>query len=144
MRNRWGSVALLCAATVLVGCEDVTEILPGDTYELIEAEGQELPAVVFDQETEFGHMTATALSGTLTLEQSTYTERIVFNIVLDGEDLGDEPVVVNGDYVAEGQILTFDPDRAGSPTFTGTVSGNELTTVEEDPDFGVLTLVWQR
>lgn len=135
--------ALLAGALLLAGCEDVTGGT-ADTYDLVEAEGQELPAVIFDGETEFGHMVATAISGSLTLQEATYTERIVVDIVLDDAPLGEEPIVVSGDYSVDGQILTFDPDRAGSPTFTGTLSGGVLTTVEDDPDFGQLTLVWER
>ncbi len=145
MRTKRIGIALLTAATALVGaCSDVVDPGTSDTYDLVEAEGQELPAVVFDGETEFGHMVATALSGSITLRETTYTERIVFDIVLDGTALGDEPVVVSGDYTAEGTLLTFDPDRAGSPTFTGILSGGVLTTEEVDPEFGPLTLVWQR
>jgi hypothetical protein len=139
-------LGMVLAAGVLAGCEDLEEFRPGDTYDLVEAEGQPLPAVVFDGDTEFGHVVATAISGSITLRESTYTERIVFDITLDGGPFpgGDEPVVVNGDYSADGGLLTFEPDREDYPTFTGTLSGDVLTTVETDPQFGTLTLVWER
>ena len=145
MRKLTGT-AMLAAAVLLAGCDDVTDIVPGDTYELVEAEGQELPAVVFDQDTEFGPMVATAVSGSITLRESTFTERVVFDITVDGQPFpgGDEAVVVNGSYTADGNLLTFEPDRDDWPSYTGTLSGGTLTTVEVHPDLGTMTLVWQR
>ena len=143
MKHRIRAVALLLAVS-LAACDDVTDIIPGETYDLVQANGQELPAVVYDEETEFGHLIATAVSGSITLRESTYTQRIVFDVTLDGAPFGGEPIVVSGDYTADGPLLTFDPDRTGSPTFTGTLSGVTLTTVETDPEYGELTLVWQR
>ena len=143
--NRLAAVALLGAATLLAACEDVVD--PDGTaatYDLVEGNGDAVPAVVFEGETEFGHMVATAVSGSMTLRESTYTERVVFEIELDGSSLGEEPLVVSGSYSADGSLLTFDPDRTDYPTFTGTLQGGVLTTVEQDPDFGTLTLVWER
>lgn len=136
---------VLALVTVLAACEDATD--PGGisgTYELIEAEGQAPPAVIFDGDTEFGHATATAHSGTLTLRGDRYTERLVVELELDGQSLGENAVVVTGDYTVDGQILEFDPDPAESAPFTGTLSGGVLTTLEVDPDFGELELVWSR
>ena len=91
-------------------------------------------------------MVATALSGSMTLRESTYTERIVFEVTLDGEPFpgGDRSVVVSGDYTIDGQILNFDPEPAGSAEFSGTLSedGTVLSTTEVDPQFGQLDLLW--
>jgi hypothetical protein len=140
--RRWSALgALLFAAA----CSDVTDPAGiAGTYALVEAEGQALPAVVFDGETEAGHVVATALSGTMTLRSSTFTEQVVFNVVLNGADFGSAPVTVSGSYSAEGQLLTFEPDQGDPPVFTGTLSGGVLTTVEDSPDFGELELVWSR
>lgn len=141
-RVRWVVLAVVAG---LAACEDATD--PGGisgTYQLIEAEGQSLPAIIFDGETEFGHTTATALSGSLTLRGDRYTERLVVELELDGQSLGENTVVVTGDYTVDGQILEFDPDPAESASFTGTLSGGVLTTLEIDPDFGQLELVWSR
>ena len=143
MKPRIRTLALVLA-TSLAACDDVTDIIPGETYDLVQAEGQELPAVVFDGETDFGHVIATAISGSITLRETTFTERVVFDITLEGTPLGEETVTLSGDYSADGPLLTFDPDRSGAPTFTGTRSGVTLTTVETHPDYGELTLVWQR
>lgn len=136
------ALGMLLLATA---CSDVTDPdgIAG-TYALIEAEGQALPAVVFDGQTEAGHVVATALSGTMTLRSSTYTERVVFNVVLNGADFGSAPVTVSGSYSADGQLLTFEPDQGEPPVFTGTLSGGVLTTVEDSGDYGELELVWRR
>lgn len=136
--------ALIVATGFLAGCEDLQDVGLGETYELVEANGQEVPAVVYDADTEFGHMVATAVSGSLTLRESTFTERVVFDITVDGTPFPGDPVVISGDYTADGPLLTFDPDRPGAATFTGTISGGILTTEEHDPQYGTLTLVWQR
>ena len=144
MRYRIRAAASLLFAAAIAGCDDVTDIIPGDTYDLVQAEGQDLPAVVFDQETEFGHLVATAVSGSMTLRESTYTERMVVDVTVDGAPFDGDVIVVSGEYTADGPLLTFHPDRAGTPSFTGTLSGVTLTTVEVDPEYGELTLVWQR
>ena len=142
--QRIGAVLLVVALPAIGACSDVVGPGAADTYELAEAQGQPLPAVVFEGDTEFGVMRATAVSGSITLRESTFTERVVFDIEVDGTSFGEDLIVVNGDYTADGALLTFDPEQAGSPTFTGTLTGNTLTTVEEDPQFGTLTLTWQR
>ena len=144
MRQRYAAAAVLLIASALSACDDVTDIIPGETYDLVQAEGQELPAVVFDGELDFGHVIATAVSGSITLRETTFTERIVFDITLDGAPLGEKSVTLTGDYSADGPLLTFDPDPSNSPTFTGTLSGVTLTTVETYEDYGELTFVWQR
>ena len=130
---------------LLAGCADVTTDPAGvtGTYQLSEVNGESLPAVVFDGQRPEGHVVATALSGTITVRSTTFTERVVFNLVLNGHDLGSQPVELDGTYEADGQFLTFDPDGS-APVFTGTVSGSVLTTVEEHPDFGVTEYVWVR
>lgn len=143
--GHWRKRAALGLVFLATACSDVTD--PGGiagTYALIEAEGQALPAVVFDGQTDAGHVVATALSGTMTLRSSTFTERVVFNLVLNGADLGSAPVTVSGSYSADGQLLTFEPDQGEPSVFTGTLSGGVLTTVEDSPEFGQLELVWTR
>lgn len=143
MKHRIGAVAVLLIGSALGACDDVTDIIPGETYDLVQAEGQELPAIVFEGEFEpFGEIVATAVSGSITLRESTYTERMVVDIEYDGGVFEGQPVVVRGDYSADGQILTFVPEEG--PQYTGTLSGTVLTTVEQHPDYGELTLVWQR
>ena len=140
-----GSIALLVATTALVGCDDVTDIVPGETYELFEANGDDLPAVIFDGEIEpFGHVVATAVDGSMTLRETTYTQRFTIDLVTDAGEFPGDPVTVRGEYSADGNLLTFDPEDDAAPVFTGTLSGSMLTTVENHPDFGTLTLVWQR
>lgn len=144
-RSHFGKWAVLGAVLVTSACEDA--IGPGGvagTYHLEEANGQALPAVVFDGETELGHVVATALSGTMTLRSSTFTERVVFNIVFNGSDFGSEPIEMSGTYTADGQLLQFEPEDGTPPLFSGTLRGDVLTTVEESPDFGTLELVWSR
>ena len=144
--RRLGAAALLAGALLLGGCEDALD--PGGlgTFDLVEANGEELPTVVFDQDTEFGHMVATAVSGSITLGGSRYTERMIVEVTVDGQPFpgGDRPVVVEGDYTIEGQILSFEPDRTDFPAFSGTLTadGTVLTTTEVDPDLGELNLVW--
>ena len=137
-------VLVLLAALSAGACEDLAD--PNgvnDTYVLTAAQGDPLPAVIFDGETEFGHLVATALSGSLTLRDVTFTERVVVDLVLDGNPLPGDPIIVSGSYSADGQILNFEPDQAGSPDFSGTLQGGVLTTVEVDPEFGELTLRWE-
>lgn len=138
--------AVLACVVALAACEDVTTnpSAAAGTYQLVEVNGEALPAVAFDGETSEGHVVATALSGTLTLRSTTFTERVVYNFVVNGADLGSGPATVTGSYELEGQLLTFDPDNDGVPTFSGTLTGGEVTTLETDPDLGVLELVWRR
>ena len=145
--TRPGTAALLAAALTLTACEDVTD--PGGlgTFTLVEANGQPLPSVVFDGDTEFGHMVATATAGSITLRgDNRFTERLTVDIVLEGAPLGEETVAVSGDYNVDGQLVSFDPEQAGSVDFTGTLSGDGtvLTTLEEDPEFGTLDLLWEQ
>lgn len=140
------ALLVLGGALVASSCSDVVDpdAVQG-TYTLTAVHDDPLPAVAFDGETDFGHLVATATSGSLTLREATYTERIVFDLVLDGNPLPDgEPVVINGDYSVDGQILSFEPNRTDYPDFTGTLEGGVLTTVEIDPDLGTLTLTWER
>lgn len=142
--RRLGAALVLAGGLALGACEDVVD--PDGvrgTYELIEVEGQPLPAVMFDGQTEFGHVLATALSGSLTLREVTYTERVLVDIVLDGTPISEDVIVVEGQYSIDGQLLTFEPDNA-SPVFTGTLQGGVLTTFEVDPEFGELMMTWQR
>lgn len=144
-RSHFRKWAVLVAVVAVGGCEDATTDPGGitGTYELDAVNGAQLPAVVFDGERPEGHVVATALSGTLTLRSSTFTERIVFNLVLNGVDFGSAPVTLTGTYLADGQFLSFDPDGS-APAFTGTVSGAVLTTVEDHPDYGVTEYRWSR
>ena len=138
-------IGLILLAGLFAACEDVQDVNPGDTYELVEAEGDPLPAVVFDGEMEgFGHVVATAVSGSITLRESTYTERFIIDLTIEGTEFPGDPVVIHGDYSANGSALTFVPDRNDYPEFEGTLSGDVLTTVEQHPELGSLTLVWQR
>ena len=142
--RKTAATAVLLLASAFVACDDVTDIIPGETYELVEANGESLPAVVFDGELDpFGHVVATAVAGSITLRESTYTERFTIDITTNGQDFPGDPVTVRGDYTADGNLLTFEPED-DAPVFTGTLSGGTLTTVENHPDFGTLTLVWQR
>lgn len=143
-----GMRALLVLATTLAigACEDVVDpdSVQG-TYTLTAVHGDPLPAVAFDGETAFGHLVATATSGSLTLREATYTERIAYDLLLDGDPVpASEPVVINGDYSIDGQILSFEPTSGDYPDFTGSLQGGVLTTVEIDPDLGELVLTWER
>jgi hypothetical protein len=144
-RSHFGGWAVLAAGLMVAACEDATTDPGGvtGTYQLDAVNGEDLPAVVFDGERPEGHVVATALSGSLTLRSSTFTETIVFNLELNGQDFGSAPVTLTGTYLADGQFLTFEPDGS-APTFTGTVSGGVLTTVENHPDYGVTDYVWSR
>ncbi|HEX6587960.1 MAG TPA: hypothetical protein VF039_02975 [Longimicrobiales bacterium] len=145
-KGQIGRIAAAAALMAAVGCGDVTTdptALTG-TYDLVEVNGQALPALLFEGERPEGYVIATAISGTLTLRSTRFTERVVVNLNLDGADLGSAPVELSGDYIADGQLLSFDPDGASVPSFTGTVSGGLLTTVEDDPDYGVTEYVWNR
>ena len=136
--------AILCLA-LFAACDELDEITPGDTYELVEAEGEPLPAVVFEGELEgFGHVVATAVSGSITLRETTYTERFVIDLTTEAGEFPGDPIVIHGDYTADGALLTFEPDREDYPSFTGTLSGAVLTTTEVHPEMGTLTLVWER
>ncbi|HUF13209.1 MAG TPA: hypothetical protein VMN78_08925 [Longimicrobiales bacterium] len=143
--TRLRGVLVLAGALALGACEDVTD--PDSvrgTWELTAVDGDPLPAVMFDGETQFGHLVATALSGSLTLEEIDYTQRMAVDLVLDGTPLGDDQVVITGEYTVDGQLLSFEPDRTDYPDFTGTLQGGVLTTVEFDPEFGELSLRWER
>lgn len=143
--RRLRGVVLLLAALAAGACEDVVD--PDGvrgTYDLVAVDGRSLPAVAFDSITEFGHLTATAVSGSMTLREISYTQRVVFDLALDGNALGEEPAIVHGEYSIDGQLLTFEPERADHPDFSGTLQGSTLTTTEVDPQFGQLTLTWQR
>ena len=145
MRRTIARLGLMLAASSLVACDDVTDIIPGETYELVEANGQELPAVVFEGDMPpFGFVVATVVDGSITLRESTYSQELTFDIETESGEFPGDPVTVRGDYTADGNILTFDPDDATAPEFTGTLSGGTLTTVEDHPDFGTVTAVWQR
>lgn len=135
---------LLAAALGLAGCEDVSVDPTRTEYELTAVNGSALPAVMFDGETEFGHMVATAQSGRMILHEVTYSQRMVVDLVVDGVSFGGDEIQSSGQYSIDGQLLTFDPDVAGHPTFTGTLQGGVLETFEEDPEFGELTLTWHR
>ena len=135
---------LLGAALVLGGCEDAGVDPARTEYELTAVNGEPLPAVMFDGETDFGHLVATALSGRLILHEITYTQRVVVELELDGVSFGGDEIRSDGEYSIDGQLLTFDPDTEGYPSFTGVLQGGVLETVEQDPEFGELTLTWQR
>ena len=135
----------LVAMAALTGCDDVTDIIPGETYELVEANDQPVPAIVFEGEIPpFGQVIATVVEGSITLRETTYTQRLTFDLETDGGQFPGDPVTVRGDYTADGNLLTFDPEDEDAPTFTGTLSGGTLTTVENHPDYGTITAVWQR
>lgn len=138
------AAAILAGGLGLTACDDVSVDPTRTEYQLTAVNGEPLPAVMFEGETEFGFLVATAQSGRLILREATYSERVVVDLVLDGNPfLGDE-IESSGQYSVDGQLLTFDPDQAGHPNFTGTLQGGVLQTVETDPEFGELTLTWQR
>lgn len=142
--KRWMAGVVLFGGLGLTACEDVSVDPTRTEYELTAVNGEPLPAVMFDGETEFGYLVATAQSGRLILREVTYTQRIVVDLVLDGTPFVGDEIESTGQYSADGQLLTFDPDTDGQPTFTGTLQGGVLQTVETDPEFGELTLTWQR
>lgn len=145
--RRLAAAIVLAGSLTLGACEDVVDPdgVPG-TFELIEANGEPLPAVVFDGELQgFGHVVATVVSGSITLRQSDYTERIVSDLVVNGDPFLAPPLVVSGNYSIEGQLLSFEPtSHATYPDFTGTLEGDVLTTVEIDPQFGQTVFTWER
>jgi hypothetical protein len=135
---------VLAGGLGLTACEDVSVDPTRTEYQLTAVNGESLPAVMFDGETEFGHLVATAQSGRLILREVTYTQRVVVDLVLDGIPFEGDEIETTGQYSVDGQLLTFDPDTEGQPSFTGTLQGGVLQTVENDPEFGQLTLTWQR
>lgn len=149
VRARAAALLLLTAGPGLTACEDVTIPSGGvrGTWELTAVNGDPLPAIMFDGDIPgSGHVIVTAKSGTLTLGGATYSQRAVgdFEFVDNDVLLEDNEILSSGEYDVDGQILTFDPDQATAPDFTGTLQGDVLTTVETDSDFGQLTLRWER
>ena len=144
MRRLTGALVLALAFGVS-GCEDLADPdSPRTTYTLSAVNGEPLPAIMFEGDTEFGHVVATAQSGILTLRETTYSERMIVDLVVDGAAFPGDEIVSSGSYSIDGQLLTFDPDQAGRPTFTGTLQGGVLEIVEHDPDFGDLALTWEQ
>lgn len=144
MRRR-AAWAVVVAAFATTACEDLVDAdsIAG-SYDLVEVNGERLPAVMFEGETEFGYLVATAESGLIRLRASTFTQVIEVSATLDGTAFPAGDVENSGDYSVDGQLLTFDPETPGRPTFTGTLTGSTLFTSETDPDFGELSLTWSR
>lgn len=143
---RRAPLLVLLAGLALGGCEDVVDpdAVRG-TYELTAVNGEPLPAVMFEGElAPFGNVVATALDGRMTLRELTYSERITVDLVFQGNPLPGREITSSGEYSIEGQLLTFQPEQAGRPSFTGTLQGGVLQIVEQDPDFGELTLTFER
>jgi len=150
MRSTKGAALLAAVVVLLPACEDVTGSLGGarGTYDLAEANGEALPTVIYDGPYQVGSVTfdavVTATAGTLVLRDDTFEETLEYALVLDGNSFPPDEVTISGDYSVQGVLYTFDPGAAGVPSFTGTLQGSTLTTVETSPDFGTTTYTWVR
>lgn len=143
---RGRSVLLLAAALLLGGCDDTAGPEGGieGTYEMVRVNGAVPPTIILDGEIDGFATVVTLLSGDLRLSGNRYTQRWIVETEIEGTEFDAEELVSDGEYTVDGPLLTFDPNAFGQPTFTGTIQGDVLETTENDPDYGTVTIRWEK
>lgn len=126
-------VRLVLTAAVFAGCGGDSATGPGSitgTYELQTVDGDPLPYVVV----QIGADRLEITGGRITLNaDNTFSDRLEFRLVEDGETTDPDPETVTGTYQASGSSVTL--TYPGGETSTVTVSGGTLTQSVEGITF---------
>lgn len=145
--RRIAAVASL-ALVAAIGCDSAGVIGPealGGTYQLISANGFNVPVVLFEDSGEFGTVTVTLTSGSLVItpsdsEGGSYTATLILEEDLNGE-ITEYDEGGSGIYTISGSTLTLDPDEE---PVTGVVSGDQISVTLQDADLGAVILVFRK
>ncbi|MFW6079364.1 MAG: hypothetical protein ACODAE_07080 [Gemmatimonadota bacterium] len=136
---------------LITGCgDDPTGPDVAGEYELVRANGEPLPALVYDSvvvdddDNEFPYQVHLD-SGELSLSGGDYEIGLVVDVVLDGDTiLPDESLIEDGTYsVHDGGTIRFTSSDGGEES-TGSVNGDEISLTETSEDYGSFTLLFRR
>jgi hypothetical protein len=141
-----GAIALFGALllTLAVACGDDPvgpEVLEG-TYQLVQVNGQDLPAQMLEQETQSGEVWAIYVTaGSLTLKEAqSHSSVTVSELWIDGELDDEAEFSVDGSYSVSGDSITL---VEGNHVLRGTFSGNRIEVSAVEPGFGLVTWTYE-
>lgn len=134
--------ALLLTLTVACGDDPVgPQVLEG-TYQLVQVNGQDLPAQMLEQETQSGEVWAIYVTaGSLTLKEAqSHSSVTVSELWIDGELDDEAEFSVDGSYSVSGDSITL---VEGNHVLRGTFSGNRIEVSAVEPGFGLVTWTYE-
>jgi hypothetical protein len=139
----------LAVVTSLAGCSGSDVVGPEGlqgTYDLVSVNGQDLPAVLEEDEWETGTVAFVVSQGSLTItptsdEGGNYAVSLTIQLTLDGDVLEEFSENSGGTYTVAGNAITF-ADEAGD--ITGVVTGDRITVTFPESEFGEITLVFEK
>ena len=135
-------VGLLLTVTAACGDDPVgPEALEG-TYELVQVNGEDLPARMLEQETQSGEVwTIFITAGSLTLmEARSHNSVTVSELWIDGELDDQAEFSIDGSYSVSGDSITL---VEGNHVLRGTFSGNRIEVSAVEPGFGLVTWTYE-
>lgn len=135
-------VGLLLALAAACGDDPIgPEALEGN-YELVQVNGQDLPARVLEQETQGGEVWEIFITaGSLTLKEArSHSSVTVSQLWIDGEFDNEGAASVDGSYTISGDSITL---VEGNQVLRGTFSGGRIEVSAVEPGFGLVTWTYE-